>query len=486
MKQRVLVVVHVDTFFNELRRVGKMLRASNNYEPVFLFPHYYPTLERDVNHCLDDGFVCLDHRGNRIVVNNVRSMRTFFPDGRIKSRLNIFLQRTRLLGVIKKILTLKDVNNRNYHSLLFELWYLRHRINYAKKVYRKENIRLVIVGGDAVHYDTHCFIRAAHQHGIPSVIVPCTMSNAIEMAESYSPIPQYHLTHWPNRLFARFFPRWVYVHKGRPLLRLPASQALALELLHLAPPLPWMALSGYADIIATESEAMVEYYTRDGIPRSQLEVTGSLADDELFHTAQNSADLRRRLFAEHRLSLDRPMLLSALPPNQLYMAGGRPECEFSSYQELVEFWINALLMTTGYNIVLSLHPSLRYEDFKHYESPRLAVSRINSASLIPLADIFVASVSTIIRWAILTGKPVVNWDVYRYRYNDYTDVPGVVTIEKKNDFVQTVLRLASDGDYRQSLIRFQTSAARTWGMLDGHVSTRMISLFDRLLEHYAR
>ncbi len=35
-------------------------------------------------------------------------------------------------------------------------------------------------------------------------------------------------------------------------------------------------------------------------------------------------------------------------------------------------------------------------------------------SLVPLCSLYVASVSATIRWAIACGKPVVNYDVYRF------------------------------------------------------------------------
>lgn len=480
MKTKVLVAFHINTYFNELYRLVLLLQDSESYEPILLFPHNYPTLQRDINRCLDQKLVCLDHRGRPIMKNIPAAGSNTAQIGNLKATVKNILGRLGLMPLTEKILQLSDINNRNYHNLLFELLYLQHRITFARRLYRRYGIQLLFLGGDTAHYDTSCFIKAARQVGIASVIVPCTMSNAEEMAESYWPIKKYHLNSWQSRLFAKFWPRWVYQHKHRQLLRLPVNHALAMELLHLAPPHPWMNQSGYADVIATESEAMVEYYTRGGIPRSQLVVTGSLADDVLYQATQAADKERAKLCRQHFLDAHKPILLTALPPDQLYMEGGRPECDFKTYKELIEFWVMSLGQIKNYNVVVNLHPSVNYEDYKHLESFGVVISQENAASLIPLCDIFVACVSTIIRWAILCGIPVINYDVYRFRYHDYSSEPGVLLVETRSDFTTILQRLTSDRDYYRHVQDAQLRNSKKWGMLDGQVSRRMIQLFDRM------
>ena len=44
---------------------------------------------------------------------------------------------------------------------------------------------------------------------------------------------------------------------------------------------------------------------------------------------------------------------------------------------------------------------------------------LQCASLVAISDMYVASVSSTIRWAILAGIPVINYDVYQYGYEDF-------------------------------------------------------------------
>lgn len=480
MRKRVLLVIHTVTFFNELLRVAKSLRSSSTYEPCFLFPHFYTGMEKHVDTCLAEEFICIGTKGELLQKNTTASLRTFFPESSFKQGLKKLLQRLHLLQVLSWVLKFKDVNNRSYNIFLFEIVYLRRRVRVIASWLAQYRVSLVVLGGDVVHYDTACFVRAAHNNKISAVLVPCTMSNALEMAESYYPMRDYWLTHGYNRWFGKFFPQWVYEHKGRKLLRLPAPRALALEILRLAPPKPWINLSGFADAIATESEAMVTYYTREGIPRDQLTLIGTIADDVLADILVRVHDRRLALYEKLHLNLEKPLVVSALPPDQLYMVGGRPECEFRSYHDLVTFWIESLAQITNYNVVVNLHPALSYEKLKQYERGGVTIVSENVTALIPLCDIFVASVSTIIRWAIACCKPVINYDVYRFRYNDYLNLPGVRIMEQSSAFRQELHRVTTDSKYRKTLVEGQQRHAKYWGNLDGGAGKRMLKLFDSL------
>jgi hypothetical protein len=177
--------------------------------------------------------------------------------------------------------------------------------------------------------------------------------------------------------------------------------------------------------------------------------------------------------------------LSALPPDQLYGAG-RPECEFLDYRDLVKFWISSLQNAAAGNVVLSLHPSTKKEDVEFIAELGVKISDRPIAELIPLCDYYVACISATIQWAIACGKPVVNYDVYRYRYTDYQGLRGVLTIEEQDQFLDVLHRMATDGTFRNEIAEFQKIDAPRWGNLDGKAGQRIIALFDELIEKKKR
>jgi hypothetical protein len=431
--KNVLVVSHINTFFTELFQVGRLLNQSGKYEATFvLYP--YPTRDLDQRKLVAEGFKLVDapvverHRVHVPVVTPV-----------------VELEKSR-----RKIRALLD------------------RTDFA----------MVVLGGDMVGYDTSIYVQECHRRGIPVVLVPSTMSDGLEQAEVYYHDRTHQMTGL-NRIAARLYPKWVFEHRGKKLLRVPGGRVMAMEWLGLAPPLPWIFNSGYADAIAIESAAMLKYYERCGITGDQLVVTGSLSDDVLAQAKREAVPRREEVYEKLGLPAGRPMLLSPLPPDFLYVSGGRPECEFKTYRELVDYWITSLMAVTTHNVVISLHPSVRYEEMKFIETDRVKIGRQGTNMLVPLCDLYVASVSSTIRWAIACGIPVINYDVYRYRYRDYAGVDGVLHTEDKTQFRAW---LARDAAFFEELRAKQQIHAPLWGALDGKSGERVLALFDDVTE----
>jgi hypothetical protein len=323
------------------------------------------------------------------------------------------------------------------------------------------------------------FIRAARRKGIPSVIIPFTIPNVLELAEACLS----RKVSWPMRLdelaAALAYPSWTLRHKGKLLLRANPGLIHAIELSGLAPPDPWMTNSGNADRIAVESERMLEVYRKAGFPEHQLVLTGSCADD-LLHAALREKETRRaKLYRELELSNDRPMLLSSLVPDQL--GSGVPCCEFSDYGALIEFWVSTLAAWHHrMHVVLKINPRYRREEFLHLEKWGVKVAPHDTIDLLPLAEIYVTSISSTLRWAAACGIPSINYDVYHYRYGDFNGVPCIVHFEKRAQFQAVLARLIEDEAARADLRRLQRTQAPRWGYLDGKSTERLVGLLDEL------
>jgi hypothetical protein len=109
---------------------------------------------------------------------------------------------------------------------------------------------------------------------------------------------------------------------------------------------------------------------------------------------------------------------------------------------------------------------------------RLATTR--TAELVPLCDVYVAWVSSTIRWAIACAKPVINYDVYRYRYTDYLGLKGVITIEEQSQFLDVLRRMTSDAAFWNEIAERQEAEAPRWGNFDGKARQRIAALLHEL------
>ncbi len=171
----------------------------------------------------------------------------------------------------------------------------------------------IVITEDNFELDTGVWIAVARRHGVRTIILPYTMSNTAEFAESYVHFPPMQASaSVQNRLVALLFPHWTLRYKGRHFLRTTYAKAIAVELLGLTPPNPWLMNSGHADAIAVESDAMRDYCLRGGHPARQLVTTGSLTDDILADVLDGVPQRRRALLERFGLQNDRPN--SALRP----------------------------------------------------------------------------------------------------------------------------------------------------------------------------
>jgi hypothetical protein len=518
MSKRVVFQTYQRTTFTDALRAATSLARHGAYEPVFLVCRGKSSLvEPQMRECARRGILCLTEEealtaidcGSRAPRDARRAARTVLTDEVVASqRTPLRLKLRKRAGILAAILF--RLLGEEQHERISGAWrrstpgrwFLRQSRRRLLKIARNPsgkglfaallcaelNYRRIL---HALAPDVVClsedipgtfsapFIRAARRKGIPSVIIPFTIPNVLEIAEACLAKKTSWLVRLDELVAVLAYPRWTLRHKGRLLLRANPGLIHALECRSLVPPDPWMTNSGRADRIAVESERMLEVYRHAGFPEPQLALTGSCADD-LLHAALHEKEARRAaLCRDLKLPNDRPMLLSSLVPDQL--ASGVPCCEFSDYGALVEFWVKTLAAwAPRMNVVIKINPRYRREEFLYLEQWGVTVTPHDTVELLPLAELYVTSISSTLRWATACAIPSINYDVYHYRYGDFADVPGIVQVEKKAEFSAAVARLVADEAHRDELRCLQRSQAHRWGCLDGNSTNRLVRLFDEL------
>lgn len=456
-----LFVTDSRSSFRELAEVARLLQASGSWSAVICIVCDGVAGEEDLSAQRTAGIAGVDM---------VRAVEEH-PHVRVarrRTRLRMLLRP--LVRSARRLVPLPDFAWRSARQVL--------QLRRSRLLMRRVRPDLVVLCEENVEGVSAPIVRAAHEASAMVAILPNTIATAAEPAQTYSSNPAHALRGLSNRIVARLYPRWVHVHEGRPLLRLPAAGVLAVEWLGLAPPLPWQINSGAADAILIESPAVWRYFARAGLPPEKLHLTGTLSTDQLAQGVAEAPERRARLCERLGLEPGRPLLLCALPPNQLDVRAH--VCDFASYEDLLRFWVETLAGAGGCNLVLSLHPRSRVDPVRGLEGPTVRIAEGPVIDLIPLCDLFVASVSATIRWAIACGKPVLNFDVYRYHYDDYRGVEGVVTLEDREAFAHEARRMLSEPEHLANLARRQVAAAPDWGRLDGEAGTRILALFEEM------
>ena len=346
----------------------------------------------------------------------------------------------------------------------------RHAAAYA--FLRAAGARALLLPEDNVERDSACWIRAMRALGGRSIVVSYGAMNPLEAAIAYHDNPEHTVRTRADRAFAALFPRWSTRYRGRRMLRLPTPRALALERLRLAPANPWIVNGGDVDAVVVESEYMKARFVRHGIAARKVHPIGHASLDELARATGHREEIRAAWRAAHGYDGARPVLLCAMPPDQYPRL---PAPEFPTYEELVDGWLAALRALETHFPAVSPHPNLAPAIRERIRAAGVALLEGGVAQWLPACDVYAASVSGTIKWALACGKPVVNYDCYRYGHDDFFGIPTVAHPATYPEFVLELMRFGNARHAARMAQEAQRGRER-YGVLDGNAGERIAQL----------
>jgi hypothetical protein len=352
----------------------------------------------------------------------------------------------------------------------------RRRLTRYRELVQRVRPEVIVLPEDVVGPFAPLLIRAGHDNGVPSLVLPYTMAN---QQEAYTSLRGHraHQLDGANAIAGWIFPDWVLRREGRALIRLPAPHVLGHAVTRVAPPDPWMMNSGFANRIAVENEAMKDYYRRSGLPESKLQVVGSISDDHLARFIARREDERARLAGELGLQLQDRILLVGGCPDQLAVA---PGFAFPGYEEMVAHLVRCLEPLRGhYTLLMRPHPNFT-RLVELFEDQGVRCCLADTARLVGLADAYLAFASATLRWAIAVGIPCVNYDAFHYGYDDYREVESVLHATEPKELEAAAVRLDPTHPGFAALERACRLEAPRWGTLDGRSAARVEALIQTL------
>ena len=463
--KKALFVISVPGQVPELRALAIELKKREEYLPYFYFNRALPTA---------DVLADFTAHGIPTFAWNKRLVPWGFPDqlgqAREKSPVITDANRIGFFTPIKAYL-------RRFLGALFYLPRLRWRIKLERNFLHREKFSQLILAEDSFDYHTPTLIRLGRELNLPTVIFPYTLADAQEFAEGAYVCKNFL---WKPQYFfiSVLFPKWVRFHRARRVVKSSAHLILANEYLGTSPPNPWVMNSGRADRIAVESPYMFDYYRNAGISESQLSLTGFASLDRLAEELERRDARKKELYEIHGFDPALPLMLCSVLPTQAPRRFLDPQ--FRDYEDFLEKYAVILRSWSGMNVLFKFHPRVKPEDYSALCARlNLQVTPDETTSLIPACDVFIASVSATIRWALLCGKPVINFDAYGYRYKDFKDAPGLLVAETLPE-LEFQLEKILDPERRASLKEELAPKKSYWGVADGKSVDRILELFKEL------
>ncbi len=457
-KDNILLHVGTNTFFNSLYEVGLLL-LDNNKKPIFLFDNNYPTIKEDLEK--------LKSRGLNYIL--------YFPNVRKSYKKN------NIVYFVSKIINKFKPHNFFLVKLIIEFIRILRKYYSINSILHKSEISLIIMISDLVQYDTGLIIKSARKNRIKVLILPLFGVNHKEAAEHLLNDKSIYLS---NSIFnfllkSKIMSKWLIEYKGRKMIRQSFYKIFIKELLSLAPSNPWVINSGGADVMAVEGTAIKKYFleSHDFIGTNII-VTGSINHDIIFDTQMNRSTKIELFHNEYKLDPLKKIAIIAIPPDM--MNSRSSYSDFDNFDELIMFWLDSLSLLSNYNIILSLHPSVEKEKKEFYIEKGFSVLNLPLIYYISYADIFIASISATIQWAIACGIPTINYDIYNFEYDDYVKCNGVVYVNNKESFKEWLSKFNTSEIVRYySLVQKKQSIE--WGLIDGNSSTRLLNLVNSLI-----
>lgn len=398
--------------------------AHNNLSAIIYCPYFLPDTESYIEKCKQNGIVYVsEHNQYGGVCDVVSQINESGIVSYTPASVSFGVNNAPILRM-KRFLLRKLVPSKAESINALVAWYHSKSVSYGEFL-SSISAKAVFFAEYNVERDSCCWLEAASKLQLKTIIISYGSITPDEAAIAYYDNPEYSLEKSALFYVLSLFSKWCKRFKSRNMIRLPVEQALAIEFLGYSSKNPWVVNSGSVDYVVLESDFMRQMYVANGIDASRIKVCGSPSLDKLSGGYLDKETVKSELYTALKLDPDKGLLVCAIPPNQ-YPGVACPEA--TSYEELLAIWFDILReMAMCYNVVISTHPSARPSEIKSIENSGFSVSLGGIAELLPITDIYFASVSSTIKWALACGVPVVNYDCYQYDHPDYADVQQVDT-----------------------------------------------------------
>jgi hypothetical protein len=365
-----------------------------------------------------------------------------------------------------------------FFQVAYNIILTKKNISEVRRLIRINNVTILLGPDSSPSYFAPILAFAAKKERVIFLTNPLDRIGPLNYAMIYKSDKSKMLIGFKRYVVAKIFPKWVIEYQNSQFLRDSLDIVFTQEILGISSSNPWHTFGFVEDIVVLNNQIQQKFYSHIGVCKEKCKLIGCPELDYLVRTPSNSIlNKYRDSFFEIK-----PIILCALP--QSHFIEGRIEAEFQSHKEIIDNCVECLSSQSNFNIIISLHPSMAYRDYNYLDCENMKVASEDILDLIPFCSIFVASLSSTIQFAIALGKPVINYDVYRYsleiEHFRFLEAKGTITVLNKKDLLKEIALITSDSSYYNLLASHQKNSSEEWGLLDGESVYRFINLLDNL------
>ena len=350
---------------------------------------------------------------------------------------------------------------------------VRKRFTQIKKFLKKTNPGIVLAAEASPPYKFGMVKKILSAKRIKMFVFPYTVANWKEYFEAYKGRESHQVNSFMAKWVKKIRPMEVYNSEGLEILRLPVYYYPAYFRFKLLPNLnPWAMNSYLESALLVDSQFQKDYFSQQGLPEDRIYVVGSSHLDNLWVDSNQKEARRKEIARKYQVDLKKDIVLCCPPPYQ----SGRGVQDFETYDAFLSKYIQEVKeQFYDSSVLFKFHPRMGEEEIASFEEKLNIFSMKEETSwLLPLASLYVTSISATIRWALALEIPVLNHDVYNYCYNDFEASPNVHTTFSFEAFSANC-KLFSEKLKSEKRLWDSGESSEYWGGVDGKSSDRLNS-----------
>jgi len=248
----------------------------------------------------------------------------------------------------------------------------------------------------------------------------------------------------------------------------PTDKSQAYSITKILPRDPWNVGGGNSQFLLVNEKSELTKAQNLGIDKNKLIVTGNIEFDTMYRSCRNRKSLKETLRSKYSIN-DKLIVTIALP--QLAEHGF---LTWKQHWKEIDYLCKEL-ERKNVKALISLHPKmdiLKYTYLEKKFNHRIVDEALSY--ILPASDIFLATFSSTIPWAVLCNTPSIIFDFYGFNYDVFDCIPGIIIANSKSKFEATLCELIESDDQRLSIKKRYKEYSGNLSKFDGKSEVRIV------------
>ncbi|MCG7489655.1 hypothetical protein MHN79_09135 [Vibrio sp. Of14-4] len=469
MKIKVLIVSgQPQRFLDELDLARSLVKHSSSMSVCFfisdnVYHKYYDIIENmEFNVVNNLNIKCKTRRKN--INLNLNMKKIFFslvPFG-LKNKIIDLIKYIRSSKFYtKKLFSQEDeIISKLYDSYLF-----------AKDIVSKHDFNVMFVNGDRHLGIEPVFLKISKELNITSII-PYLVDYSDEERIFFNNPETKYVT--PDLFISNYVKKSQkeFIHtsaRGYYYYRHPVASAL--KKFGVLTSDPFVMGKGKSDILCLNNNYYADQYIEKGVDERKIKVVGDISYDTLYQAYIKKNDIVSMVISKYHLDRKKKTVIIALP-----QLGEHHILPWDRHWEEVRFILSSV-SKLEVNVLVSLHPRMIRSDYQFIELEfgcHILEERL--ANVIVVADLFVATYSSTVVWAVLCGINSAVLDFYDLGYNMYDFLNSIIKIKDKQYLIKGLKSgLIDHRDFSEDWFNLSKE-----DVFDGNTISRYVNLISEV------